>query len=92
MQKVENKLQKKLKKFDKWLNNITFGHYSQIKTLKKLENMTNLEDQILEWTERNLIPEVLTRREFLAMMMRESGLRILLKNKRENLNPQSNIF
>lgn len=84
-------VQVKLKKFDLWLDYRTVIHFGQIKTMKKLESLLKLENHILDWTKTNLSFEALERRKFLAMIMCESKLQIVLNKKKEkgHFNPHS---
>lgn len=64
MQEVKKMVQVKMTKIDKWMDHQTVIHFAHIKPLKKLESLTKLENQILDWTEKNLIFEELEIRIF----------------------------
>lgn len=55
--------------------------------MENLKKMTTQENQILESTETDLIPEAMKRRDFLAMMLRDSVRRLLISKKKDNFYP-----
>lgn len=50
--------------------------------MEKLKKITSHENQILQWTET----EAMKKREFLVVMLRESGPRLLISKKMDNFD------